>query len=183
LSLQVGRNGRTLLAVSLESVRDAPSFTLRNPGKCRQNPGLPVSPALQFPIPAMPLYSLLTRIPRPLYLATALTLYLLLLWMGGHQPTVDHLPGRADFSKVYHLVFYSGWCCLAWMSMREPGIVAAVALTVLAGAGDELHQYFLPFREARVTDVLIDGCAALGGALAMHALRQRAMRLEEAKVS
>jgi hypothetical protein len=127
------------------------------------------------PMPAMPLYTLLTRIPRPLYIATALTLYLLLLWMGGHQSTVDNLPGRADFSKVYHLVFYAGWCCLAWLSMRRPGIAAAVALTVLAGAGDELHQYFLPFRDARVTDVLIDSCAALAGACWMHALRRRAL--------
>jgi len=131
----------------------------------------------------MPLYALLTRIPRPFYIAAAVTLYLLLLWMGGHQSTVDHLPGRADFSKVYHLVFYSGWCCLAWLSMRQPGIAAAVALTVLAGAGDELHQYFLPFREARVTDVLIDGCAALAGAWWMHVLRRRAMVLEKARIS
>jgi hypothetical protein len=130
----------------------------------------------------MPLYSVLTRIPRPLCFASALTLYGLLLWMGGHQSTVDHLPGRADYSKVYHLVFYSGWCCLVWLSMRRPGIAAAVALTALAGMGDELHQYFLPFREARVTDVLIDGCAALAGAVWMNALRRRAMVLEKARV-
>lgn len=130
----------------------------------------------------MPLYALLTRIPRPLYAVAAFVLYALLLWMGGHQSTVDNLPGRVDFSKVYHLVFYSGWCCLVWLSMRRPGIAAAVALTVLAGAGDEFHQYFLPFREARVSDVLIDGCAALVGALAMHALRRRALAREKAQV-
>jgi len=129
----------------------------------------------------MPIYPLLTRVPRPLYLAIALTLYVLLLWMGGHQSSVDHLPGRADFSKVYHLVFYSGWCCLIWLSMRRPGVAAAVALTVLAGAGDEFHQYFLPFREARVTDVLIDGCAALAGAWLMQVLRRRAMLPEQAR--
>ena len=131
----------------------------------------------------MPLYALLMRIPRSLYIATAAILYGLLLWMGGHQSTVDHLPGRADFSKVYHLVFYSGWCCLVWMAMRNPSVPAVVALTMLAGAGDELHQYFLPFREARVTDVLIDGCAALAGAWWMHVLRRRAMVLEKARIS
>jgi VanZ family protein len=129
----------------------------------------------------MPVYALLTKIPRPFYAATAMTLYLLLLWMGGHQATVDQLPGRTDFSKVYHLVFYARWCCLAWLSTRRPTIVTAVALTLLAGSGDELHQYFLPFREARVADVLIDGCAALAAALCMHALRRRAVQLEIAR--
>jgi len=52
---------------------------------------------------------------------------------------------------------------------------------VLAGAGDEFHQYFLPFREARVTDVLIDGCAALAGAWLMQVLRRRAMLPEQAR--
>jgi VanZ family protein len=65
--------------------------------------------------------------------------------------------------------------------MRRPGVAAAVALTVLAGAGDEFHQYFLPFREARVTDVLIDGCAALAGAWLMQVLRRRAMLPEQAR--
>jgi len=151
---------------------------LRIPGKRRQNPD-----SYRNPGPAMPLYTSLTRIPRPLYLATALTLYVLLLWMGGSQPTVEHLPGRTDYGKLYHLVFYSGWCCLVWLSMRRPGIAAAVALTVLAGAGDELHQYFLPFRGARLSDVMLDGCAALAGAWCMHALRQRAMVMEKARVS
>ena len=121
----------------------------------------------------MTLYRLLLRIPRPLYLATALTLYLLLLWLGGRPVTVDHLPGRADYSKVYHLAFYSGWCCLIWLSLKRPSIAAAVLLTVLAGTGDELHQYFLPFREARVSDILIDGGAALAGAMIMETLRRR----------
>ena len=119
------------------------------------------------------LYRLLLRIPRPLYLATAVTLYLLLLWLGGREAAVDNLPGRSDFSKVYHLIFYSGWCCLVWFSLNRPSIAVAVTLTVLAGAGDELHQYFLPFREARLTDVLIDGCAALAAALVMEAMRRR----------
>lgn len=121
----------------------------------------------------MTLYRLLLRIPRPLYLVTALTLYLLLLWLGGDQAAVDHLPGRTEFSKVYHLVFYSGWCCLIWLSLKQPSIAAAVLLTILAGTGDELHQYFVPFREARVTDVLIDGVAALAGAVIMETLRRR----------
>ena len=166
-----------LAAGCQESVREAAPGILRIPARRRQNPVLKRNHQA-----AMPLYALLTRVPRPFYIVTALILYMLLLWMGGHQSTVDHLPGRADFSKVYHLVFYSGWCCLAWLSMRRPGIALAVGLTVLAGVGDEIHQYFLPFREARVTDVMIDGCAAFAGAWWMHVMRRRAMAVAKVQV-
>jgi hypothetical protein len=119
-------------------------------------------------------YALLRRLPRACYVVTALTLYLLLLWMGGQETTVTHLPGRNDFSKVYHVVFYGGWCALVWLSMRRPSLLMAVGLTMLAGAGDEFHQSFLPFREARLSDVLLDTVAATACALMMSALERRA---------
>ena len=121
----------------------------------------------------MDLYTLLRRLPGACYAVTALALYLLLLWMGGQETTVAHLPGRDDFSKVYHVVFYGGWCALVWLSMRRPSLLVAVGLTMLAGAGDEFHQSFLPFREARLTDVLLDTVAAIAGALLMSALARR----------
>ena len=121
----------------------------------------------------MDLYTLLRRLPRACYIVTALTLYLLLLWMGGQETTVTHLPGRDDFSKVYHVVFYGGWCALVWLSMRRPSLLMAVGLTMLAGAGDELHQSFLPFREARLSDVLLDTVAATVCAMIMSALARR----------
>ena len=158
-----------------KSVSVRGSASLRDSTSRGQNPAFRAIGRPLFHIGTrMPVYHLLLRIPRPVCMATAFVLYLLLLWMGGHQTTVDHLPGRADFSKVYHLVFYGGWCCLAWLSMRRPGIAAAVALTMLAGAGDEFHQAFLPFREARISDVAIDGAAALVAATIMHGLRKRA---------
>jgi len=123
----------------------------------------------------MDIYTVLKRLPRACYAVTALALYLLLLWMGGQETAVTHLPGRDDFSKVYHVVFYGGWCMLVWLSMRRPSLLVAVGLTMLAGAGDELHQAFLPFREARLSDVLLDTVAAAAGALLMSALERRAV--------
>lgn len=122
----------------------------------------------------MDLYALLRRVPRACYLAIALALYLLLLWMGGKETTVGQLPGRDDFSKVYHVVFYGGWCALVWLSMRRPSLLMAVGLTILAGAGDEFHQSFLPFREARLSDVLLDAIAGTASALMMAGLARRA---------
>lgn len=127
----------------------------------------------------MTLYVLLRRLPRACYAVAALTLYLLLLWMGGQETAVAHLPGRDDFSKVYHVVFYGGWCILVWLSMRRPSLLVAVGLTVLAGAGDEFHQSLLPFREARLGDVLLDTAAATAGALLMSALARRTALAQE----
>ncbi len=121
----------------------------------------------------MDVYALLRRLPRAFYLASALTLYLLLLWMGGQEHTVTRLPGRDDFSKVYHVVFYGGWCALAWLSMRRPSLLLAVGLTMLAGAGDEFRQSLLPFREGRVSDILLDTVAATASALLMLRLERR----------
>lgn len=153
---------------------------LRIPCSGRQNPAtpggrrLPLFPFFRRLRPIVNPYPLLRRIPRLCYLLAALTLYVLLLWMGGQENTVNHLPGRADFSKIYHLVFYGGWCGLIWMSMRQPSMLAAVGLTMAAGAGDELHQHFLSFREARISDVLLDTAAAWVAALLLAAMRRRA---------
>lgn len=149
---------------------------LRIPCPNRQNPFFADTVHLSHTpiLPSMDLYTLLRRLPRACYIVTALTLYLLLLWMGGQETTVTHLPGRTDFSKIYHVVFYGGWCALVWLSMRHPSILVAVGLTMLAGAGDEFHQSFLPFREASLSDVLLDTVAATACALMMSAFERRA---------
>jgi len=42
-------------------------------------------------------------------------------------------------------------------------IVLSALICVLYAVSDEMHQYFVPGREAQVTDVLIDGMGALAG--------------------
>ncbi|MDB5728496.1 MAG: hypothetical protein JWQ00_1701, partial [Noviherbaspirillum sp.] len=63
------------------------------------------------------LYALALLIPRNVYLATALILYLLMLSMGAVEPTVDALPGREDYSKLYHVLFYFGLNGMLWFGM------------------------------------------------------------------
>lgn len=43
--------------------------------------------------------------------------------------------------------------------------LASVIICVLYAASDEIHQYFIPGRGARVTDVLIDTCGSIAGIL------------------
>jgi VanZ family protein len=119
------------------------------------------------------LYSLAARLPHWAYQTVALSLYILMLVLGAFEPTVDALPGRGDFSKLYHLFFYFGLATLAWFGMRNASVRAVVLLVALAGAIDEIHQCFLPFRSPRITDVLIDTAAALLAAFLLQNLRRQ----------
>src|ERR1700712_1442061 len=119
------------------------------------------------------LYVLATRLPRPFYLVLAACLYLLMFFMGMTEATVQALPGREHWSKVYHLCFYSGMGGMLWFGARSPSIARITALVALGGAFDEFHQYFLPFREARVSDVLIDTVAALAATVFLFYLQRQ----------
>ncbi|MDB5842156.1 MAG: VanZ like family protein [Herminiimonas sp.] len=120
------------------------------------------------------LYDFAASLPRALYLTVAIVLYLLMLYMGTLEPAVDALPGRENWSKVYHVVFYSGFAGLLWFGMMRASVPSIATLIAFAGAIDEINQSFQPFREARVTDVLIDIAAGLTAAILLHALRRRA---------
>jgi VanZ family protein len=120
------------------------------------------------------LYDFAASLPRALYLSIALIVYLLMLYLGTVETAVDALPGRENWSKVYHVVFYSGLAGLLWFGLRHASVPSVATLIALAGAIDEVNQSFQPFREGRVTDVLIDILAGLTAAVLLHALRRRA---------
>jgi VanZ family protein len=131
--------------------------------------------------PMKTFYFLASAVPRRIYLAVAVSLYLLMLILGAIEPTVDALPGREDYSKVYHVLFYSGLSGLLWFGVRNASVGMITVLIALAGAIDEIHQYFLPFRHARVSDVLLDTVAGLVAALILHHMRRRTGLLSPAR--
>jgi len=77
--------------------------------------------------------------------------------------------------KCAHLTEYGVLALLLWRARRKPVKDAArpwqwseaglaLAVTTLYAASDELHQAFVPSRQASVWDVLLD---SIGGALAL----------------
>lgn len=96
-----------------------------------------------------------------------------MLLLGMIENTVDNLPGRENWSKLYHLVFYAGLASMLWFGLLKSGIVRVTLLVMLAGMIDEIHQYFLPFRHGRLSDVLLDTVAALLAVLLLAWLRGR----------
>jgi VanZ family protein len=51
------------------------------------------------------------------------------------------------------------------LKLRMHFRIFAVSIAIAYGLSDELHQYFVPWREAEVLDVLADGAGAFLGQL------------------
>jgi VanZ family protein len=78
--------------------------------------------------------------------------------------------------KVLHVIEYSVLGALCYRAIyeghgeawRKRAILAAVMLTSLYGASDEVHQAFVPFRESSVYDWVADTVGATLGAISMR---------------
>ena len=79
--------------------------------------------------------------------------------------------------KPAHALAYVGLACLVARAlagglpprMTRMDVVVGLALTILYGASDELHQWFVPGRSADVADVLADAVGAAVGLIACWA--------------
>jgi len=80
--------------------------------------------------------------------------------------------------KCAHLTEYSIMALLLWRALRKPVkndsrpwsrrlAWTVVALVVIYAASDEIHQSYVPNREGRVSDVLIDTLGAAMGLLVL----------------
>jgi len=101
-----------------------------------------------------------------------------LIFAASHVPHLDaaHRLGDPDgavydypLRKVAHLVEYGVLYLLALRPLKTPG--RAFLFAVLYALSDEFHQHFVPGRDGKGTDVLIDAC---GAALAWIWSRNRA---------
>ena len=95
------------------------------------------------------------------------------------QDTIDAV--QFVVRKTAHVLEYAVLAPLLWWARRRPvrgdlrpwrGAEAAFALglAVLFAASDEWHQSFVPSREARVGDVLIDAAGAVAGLAGLWSL-------------
>lgn len=114
----------------------------------------------------------LAALPRWLRDWVPLLLWMMLIFMLSNQPVlleIDNVATETTLYKLAHMTVYGILLWLWWRAIspqREASwryLVAALALTVLYGISDEIHQLFVPGRHARLADVLFD----TGGGLVM----------------
>jgi VanZ family protein len=106
---------------------------------------------------------------------------MLLIW------ALSSFPIQMDFSRIplrdksVHFVEYGTLSVLLTHALRttapqrHPVFVwaAAVLITLVWGAIDEIHQAFVPGRYSDVGDLVADGCGAAFGALVYLLVRRR----------
>jgi VanZ family protein len=115
----------------------------------------------------------LVSLPRWLRDILPLALWLALIFFLSSQPMLIDVEerfgslGEKLFYKTAHALFYAVLAWLWWRALapdRRPTpatLLAAFALTTLYGISDEIHQLFVPGRNGRLTDVIIDASGAL----------------------
>lgn len=95
-------------------------------------------------------------------------LYASLIFFLSSRPVPPEAPQVFLMDKFLHAIEYGVLGFLIALSLhkspeRQRTILLATALSILYGIGEELHQYFVPFRTADPFDVLADGIGALIG--------------------
>lgn len=104
-----------------------------------------------------------------------LNLLLIMAWStmifyGSSVPQEDMPAGLSPYSSLFHFMEYLVLGFLARPYVRAPNAVLVAALAgSLFGVSDELHQIFVPGRDASAGDWALDAAGSFAGALAAKA--------------
>ena len=103
-----------------------------------------------------------------------LILYCAAIFIQSSFPAAEVVAGAPFSDKLLHFLAYAVMGMLFFRAYRTlefghrvylVAVLSAVSAG-LYGAGDELHQYFVPSREADFMDLLADVCGGIAGAAA-----------------
>ena len=103
-----------------------------------------------------------------------------IFYMSSQSHPEEHLPLVIHLSdKVLHAIEYAVLGALCYRALRlsrhdawrRQAIPLAILFSSLYGISDEVHQWFVPFRESSWHDWLADTIGGTIGAMAMHRVR------------
>jgi VanZ family protein len=95
--------------------------------------------------------------------------FIFILSSMSHPPSPPGTSNIPSFEIIEHLFLYFGFGLVLYLAMnhsnnhffRKYRIQMTVLIGTLYGITDEIHQLFVPFREASVLDVVVDGCGVV----------------------
>ena len=100
-----------------------------------------------------------------------LFLYCLLIYIQSANPSPQQIPSFPLIDKALHffaygimgILFYRAYRTLRIKNNLQMLMLLSVVSASLYGISDEIHQSFVPFREAEVADVIADILGAFSG--------------------
>jgi VanZ family protein len=102
-------------------------------------------------------------------------IYCLLIYIQSSYPSPERVPQFPYIDKLFHLAAYALLGVLFYRAYRthiknnlKLVMLLSIASSSLYGITDELHQHYVPYRNADLMDVLAD---VLGSILAVYAYR------------
>jgi VanZ family protein len=99
-------------------------------------------------------------------------------------PAPEQLPSFRFSDKLLHaaayalmgVLFYRAYATIPLAAVADRLILLSILSAALYGASDEIHQAFVPFRNADVLDAVADAAGAVIGVLGWHSLSARLLR-------
>jgi VanZ family protein len=100
-----------------------------------------------------------------------LILYCLFIYIQSDYPSPEQIPVFPYVDKVLHvtaygimgILFYRAYQTLRFKDNIKMLMFLSVVSASLYGISDEIHQSFVPFREAEVADAIADMIGAISG--------------------
>jgi VanZ family protein len=108
-----------------------------------------------------------------------LIVYCLLIYVQSGLPGPERLPDVRFLDKILHFgaygllgaLFYRAYCTLPLKNSPNLLILISIASAILYGVSDEIHQYFVPSRNADIMDVVANMIGSICGVYFYHLWR------------
>ena len=100
-----------------------------------------------------------------------LILYCLLIFIQSSRPSYHQLPDIQYFDKLLHfmgygllgILFFRAFQTMPLKQFRKLLILSSMLGATLYGISDEIHQYYVPWREASFSDVIANTLGSVFG--------------------
>jgi VanZ family protein len=108
-----------------------------------------------------------------------LIIYCLAIYIQSGQPSPERLPNVHFLDKILHfgaygllgVFFFRAYQTLPLKDSQNLLILVSIGSATLYGVSDEIHQYFVPFREADIMDVVANTMGSICGVYFYHLWR------------
>ena len=108
-------------------------------------------------------------------------IYCLLIFIQSSYPSTEHIPDWPYIDKMLHFAAYVLLAALFLRAFKTTRIknnlklvlILSILLSSLYGVSDEIHQYFIPYRNADLLDVLADLFGSIMGVYIYQAMARK----------